>query len=413
MAIQRDQRIRNILAGLNPLDEENRRQFKAAAKKEYALGRDDYGKAYRTERTMRGLAEEAPRAEQIFATHPTSIRIRENLGKATPEAVRARNDMQMGLEKTPAARLGQLAGVVGADLTQDRTRSIYWLLNAIQATGDVALEATLGKVAPRLYETKPILNKATGKPIRRRDREAAVAAGLIDPQSKTMRYGVSLAGEGKDAEYREKRVPTGVLAAASIPAGIAINSGVGLLTPMGGAEGYYAVAPDPEDPSKTANPVVEVGAKYLAGRTGNILPYDEFVKVRPDVSPEEYGQYKAFKYSKPLLDLNPFGDGEMGIGGGAVKYTNEGIHGPEIQMLGKSLPVTTGVIPFATAVAGTALGGRYGKRPGLDAFRGGMIGLGAGLAGGNIIEQERRNRNARANAPVTRALDPEGPYSTY
>ena len=41
MAINRQQRINNILAGLNPLDAENRRQFKAAAKKEYALGRDD------------------------------------------------------------------------------------------------------------------------------------------------------------------------------------------------------------------------------------------------------------------------------------------------------------------------------------------------------------------------------------
>ena len=41
-----------------------------------------------------------------------------------------------------------------------------------------------------------------------------------------------------------------------------------------------------------------------------------------------------------------------------------------------------------------------------------MIGLAAGSTTGNIIEQERRNRNARANAPVTQALDPEGPYST-
>ena len=412
MATDRNQRIKNILSGLNPLNAENRRQFSQAAAKEYGLGRDDYGKAYRTERTKRGLAEEAPRGEQIFATHPTSIRIRENLGIATPEAVAARNEMQMGLEKTPAARLGQLAGVIGADLTQDRTRSIYWLLNAIQAAGDVALETTLGKVAPRLYETKPIINKATGAPIRRRDREAAIAAGLIDKQTKTLRHGVTLAGEGKDAEYREKVVPTGVLAAASIPAGIAINSGIGLLTPMGGSEGYYAVAPDPDDPKKTANPIVEVGAKYFAGRTGNILPYDEFVKVRPDVSPQEYGEYKAFKYSKPLMDLNPLDDGEMGIFGGAVKYANEGIHGPEVQVLGKGLPVTTGVVPFAAAVAGTALGGRYGRRPGRDAFLGGMTGLGAGLVGGNIIEQERRNRNARANAPVTQALDPEGPYST-
>lgn len=383
-----------------------------AAAKEYSLGRDDYGKAYRTERTKRGLSEEAPRGEQIFATYPTSIRIRENLGIATPEAAAARQEMQMGLEETPAARVGQLGGVVAADLTQDRGRSIYWLMNAIQAAGEVATEATLGKVAPRMFETKPIINKATGNPIQRRDREAAVAAGLVNPETNTLRYGVTLAGEGKDAEYREKRVPSGVLAAAAIPTGIAINAGIGLMTPFGGQEGYKAVIQDPDDPNKSANAVLEVGAKYIAGRTGDLLPYDEFVKVRPDVSPQEYAAYKAFKYDKPVLDLDPR-DGDLGVGGGFVKYTNEGIHGPELQMLGRSLPVTTGVIPFVGALAGTALGGRYGRRPGRDAFLGGMTGLAVSSAAGNIIEQERRNRNARANAPVTQALDPEGPYSTY
>ena len=44
------------------------------------------------------------------------------------------------------------------------------------------------------------------------------------------------------------------------------------------------------------------------GRTGNLLPYDEFVKVRPDVSKEEYGRYKAFKFDKEDR-LNPFDDG--------------------------------------------------------------------------------------------------------
>ena len=285
-------------------------------------------------------------------------------------------------------------------------------MNAIQAAGEVVTESTLGKVAPRMFETKPIINKATGKPIQRRDREAAVAAGLINPDTSTLRHGITLVGEGKDAEYREKVVPSGVLAAAAIPTGLAINAGIGLMTPFGGQEGYKAVVPDPEDQNKSANPIVEVGAKYIAGRTGDLLPYDEFVKVRPDVSREEYNKYKAFKYEKPVLDID-LSDGDAGVGGGFLKYTNEGIHGPEIQMLGRSLPVTTGVIPFAGALAGTALGGRYGKRPGRDAFLGGMAGLGVSSVAGNIIEQERRNRNARANAPVTQALDPEGPYSTY
>ena len=53
------------------------------------------------------------------------------------------------------------------------------------------------------------------------------------------------------------------------------------------------------------------------------------------------------------LDVDPR-DGDVGLPGGAVKYTSEGIHGPEVQFLGRSLPVTTGIVPFASAVAGAA-----------------------------------------------------------
>ena len=34
-------------------------------------------------------------------------------------------------------------------------------------------------------------------------------------------------------------------------------------------------------------------------------------------------------------------DGDLTLLGGAVKTTDEGIHGPELQFLGRSLPVTT------------------------------------------------------------------------
>ena len=76
-------------------------------------------------------------------------------------------------------------------------------------------ESTIGKVAPRLYETKPIINKVTGQPILQRDQQAAIAAGLVDPDSKVLRHGVtpkpSADGNYKNSEYREKVVPTGVL----------------------------------------------------------------------------------------------------------------------------------------------------------------------------------------------------------
>ena len=126
-----------------------------------------------------------------------------------------------------------------------------------------------------------------------------------------------------------------MIQALAIPTGIAINSGLGLLTPFGGAEGYKAALPSEEDPSKTSNVIGEVGLKYIMGRTGQLLPYNEFSQVRPDVSREEYNKYQAFKYDKNE-DYNPL-DGDFSIGAGALRGTTEGIHGPEIQFLGRSL----------------------------------------------------------------------------
>ena len=166
------------------------------------------------------------------------------------------------------------------------------------------------------------------------------------------------------------------------------------MTPFGGAEGYKAAIPSEEDPSKTDNVLVEVALKYFMGRTGNLLPYDEFKKVRPDVSNDEYNRYQAFKYDK-REDWNPT-DGDTTMLGGAIKTTDEGIHGPELQFLGRSLPVTTGIIPFASALAGGAAG-VASKRPLKGGILGGFAGLAAGQIGGNIIEGERRRRNKEEN----------------
>ena len=127
------------------------------------------------------------------------------------------------------------------------------------------------------------------------------------------------------------------------------------MSPMGGAPGYTAVIPEEDDLKVSANPVLEVAGKYLTGRTGNLLPYDEFKEERPDVSRGEYNAYKGFKYDKDV-DLNPFDDGDVTLPMGLGKFTADGIHGPELQFFGKSLPMTTGGIPLAAALAGTTYG---------------------------------------------------------
>jgi hypothetical protein len=198
--------------------------------------------------------------------------------------------------------------------------------------------------------------------------------------------------------------------ALGAPVGFAVNSGMGLMTPFGGYEGYEAALPSAEDPSKTDNAVLEVASKYILGRTGNLLDYDEFKKVRPDVSKGEYNAYKAFKYDK-AIDMNPFDDGNFSLPGGIARGTTDGIHGSEIQFLGRSLPVNTALIPTAASILGTALGVRRGRKyraggelagqvdP--DAVKRGLLGGTAGALGGmavgNLLEGERRRRNEAAN----------------
>ena len=126
-----------------------------------------------------------------------------------------------------------------------------------------------------------------------------------------------------------------------------------------------------------------------------------FIPWNPEmgVSKDEYRRYKAFKFDK-REDYNPFDDGQAGALMGALKFTAEGIHGPEVQFLGRSLPVSTAILPAAASVLGTAYGARRGAPTG-RAVRGGLIGGMGSLAAssliGNAIEGERRRRNQQEN----------------
>ena len=383
------------------------RGFIDALKKEYGLGAENWAEARRRVRDKGGLAENAPRIQEMAEAHPLIIRARENLGLADENAKGVREDMNMGLEpKGRGRRAGQLLGALAADATQDKTRSFYWLLNALQATGAVITESAYGAANPRLFGVTKVIGK-NGLPLRRGsgDQEA-LKLGMIDDNKKTTR-GVRLKDADDDGApyYVKQNFAPGDVNSLLIPTGIAVNTGLGLMTPFGGAEGYEAAVPDPDDKNKTSNVVAEVGAKYILGRTGNLLPYEEFKKVRPDVSRGEYNAYKAFKYDKKGdLDIT---DGDITLPTGVIKYTNEGIHGPELQFLGRGLPVTTGLVPFATALAGTTMGVRT-NRPIRGGLLGGLAGLAVGQVGGNLIEQERRNRNMRENERKSQQVPQQG-----
>ncbi len=377
------------------------RNARDAFSEEISYGRDDQAKMFYKVRDEQGLDDDAPRMDKTMGEHPLVYRIRENLGIADKDAMKAREKLGMEMKQTPGGRIGQLGGAVGADLIQDKTRSIWWLLNAAQAAGNVVNDYALKAANPSLYGSTDLNVPFNGTALQKAGLTRTTDSGREVPIQGV--YGAN--GRAKKRNYR-----SGGVEALGVPVGFAINQGMGLMTPFGGYEGYEAVVPSAEDPSKTDNAVLEVASKYILGRTGNLLDWDEFKKVRPDVSKGEYNAYKAFKYDK-AIDVNPFDDGNISLPGGVLRATTDGIHGGEVQFLGRSLPVNTALVPFLASVAGTAAGvlPRKRYRRGGEMFGtpdpksvkrgliGGAAGAAVGMTAGNLLEGERRRRNESEN----------------
>lgn len=210
------------------------------------------------------------------------------------------------------ALAAQGAGVVAGDVASDGLRNIWWFINAPQALANLVADETIQR------EGYKILNRPKG---------------VYEPIIKNR--------------------PTRM--AATLPAVLATSFGVGNVMRE---EGYKAVLPSDADPRQSENPIAEAGSRYFLGRTGGLLPYDEFRKERPDVSREEYNRYKTYLFNKDI-DINPL-DGDVNLGG-ILKGTVNGIHGPEVAFLGKSIPALTGLVPIATAVAGSRRGMQRAK----------------------------------------------------
>lgn len=200
----------------------------------------------------------------------------------------------------------QTAGLVTGDLMSDGLRNIWWFLNAPQAL------TTLAVLQAENMGGNDFFLRGPG-PTRTDFRDAA-----------GIEYGTLL----KNPKLRF---------AAAAPAWMAMSAAVG-----SGARlpGYSAAVPSEEDRTKTADPVAEVLSRFFLGRSGSLLPYEEFVKERPDVSKAEYDAYKQYLFG----DRSP------------LKFTTEGIHGPEVTFLGKSVPLATGVLPALAGIAGAGYG---------------------------------------------------------
>ena len=380
-------------------------RVKEGAKQSMSHGREDYREALKRAYIKEGRDTDGAKINQMLGSNRTVTMVRDLMGVSKPEHRAARESMGLGLSNDRATRIGQILGTIESDIVQDRGRELWWLLNAPQAAVNVVQDIALHKHAPDMYKTE-IQTDSTGTPIT--SKHVAFNENLIDDQGRP-KAGVNIAyekvgGSNKPVKVYRKRIhDAGFVDHLAIPAGFAVNQGIGLMNPFGGQEGYKAVIPDEEDPTKTDNVLAEVASKYILGRTGNLLPWSEFQQVRPDVSKDEYMRYKAFKHDNNM-DLNVFDDGEVVLPTGVLKWTEDGIHGSELQFLGRSMPLNTALLPTAAAIAGTAFGARgHGKFKGSPG-RGlayGMASTAVGMVAGNLLEQERRRRNAAENANDT------------
>ncbi len=177
--------------------------------------------------------------------------------------------------------------------------------------------------------------------------------------------------------------------AATAPAWIAMKFANGSL---GRLDGYGAASPGEGDRRESSSPVAEFLSEMVLGRSGELLPYREFVQERPDVSKGEYEQYKAFLHGSKF----------------PIKFTPDGIHGAEVNFLGKSLPVATAIIPAAAM----ALGGRAGARRAALRLKESGVDPVSGEIGVDLL-QRRQDARGKLAALKGTPQDERGPAESY
>ena len=219
-------------------------------------------------------------------------------GRALPTAQKA------------ALNAAQVTGAIAKDITTQGLQNVYWFLNAPEAVAMLGAQQALhGAMGPQ---------KMLGR---------RFASGIDGAQQ-------------TGSPFRFTNLQT----ASAFPLVLGASTAAGNLIRQ---DGYQAVLPNIEggERRESTDPVMERILRAI-GRKGRLLPYEEFTKDRPDVSPSQYGQYKAYLHG----NKSP------------VKATMEGIHGPEVNILGRSLPLLTGILPIAAGVMGGRLGVRMAGR---------------------------------------------------
>ena len=139
-------------------------RVKKGAVDAYGEGREDNRIAYKRAREDQLKNPEGVRLSTSLGTNRTVTMLNELAGKGNPAQQKVYRQMGMGLSNDGATKLGQILGHFAADLTQDRSRELWWLLNAPQAVGNVLAEAAVAYANPNIYnKLKDLKDPKTGQ----------------------------------------------------------------------------------------------------------------------------------------------------------------------------------------------------------------------------------------------------------
>lgn len=234
-----------------------------------------------------------------------------------------------------AGKAGYVAGRFAHDLINDGSRVPWWVLNHPMA--QTAVAADLGADASGLNPNYDAYHQELDARNVEASRPAIDAAFAAD-------MGFSHRGQGAGVPLGLARKLPAVIASSALLA-TSGNSNFANITGGGRLPGFEAVMPVDGDKTQSSNPLLELGARYMFGRTGRVLPWEEFTEERPDVAPGDYGAYRAYQFnSGPLL--------------GIAKATSRNIDAePEFTMMGFRVPLSA-----ASTVGGTLIGGIAGAK---------------------------------------------------
>jgi hypothetical protein len=228
------------------------------------------------------------------------------------------------------SKAAYVAGRAIHDLLSDGSRTAYWLLNhplgALSVLSSM-IEGPVGITPDKVAIARQL--ETDGTPVN---------DDTINLEH-AKRMGFSHRGhiEGMPYEMARGVVP---LLTAGLLTQLSGNHDMLNLAEGGRTKGYQAILPTEFNNKETQSVPMELALRYITGRTGRLLPFEEFSAERPDVSKEDYDAAKMHQWNKGLLGL------------GLLKGTARNIEGePEFTMMGFRVPMSA---------AAAALGGLGG-----------------------------------------------------